>query len=77
MKNAVRDMVERMTGGNAKVSEICASAVANLEEGDVCRRLDEEELRLLSEVPEVVRVVDGLTPVKDVTAPFVVSGDLL
>jgi len=77
MKNAVRDMVERMTGGNAKVAEICASTVANLEEGDVCRRLDEEEMRLLSEVPEVVRVVDGRTPVEDVTAPFVVSGDLL
>ena len=77
MKNAVRDMVERMTGGNAKVAEICASTVANLEEGDVCRRLDEEEFRLLSEVPEVVRVVDGQTPVEDVTAPFVVSGDLL
>ena len=77
MKNAVRDMLERMTGGNAKVAEICASTVANLEEGDVCRRLDEEEMRLLSEVPEVVRVVDGRTPVEDVTAPFVVSGDLL
>jgi exodeoxyribonuclease V alpha subunit len=77
MKNAVRDMVERMTGGNAKVAEICASTVANLEEGDVCRRLDEEEMRLLSEVPEVVRVVDGRTPVEDVTAPFVVSCDLL
>ncbi len=77
MKNAVRDMVERMTGGNAKVAEICASTVANLEEGDVCRRLDEEEIRLLSKVPEVVRVVDGQTPVEDVTAPFVVSGDLL
>ena len=77
MKNAVRDMVERMTGGNAKVADICASTVANLEEGDVCRRLDEEEMRLLSEVPEVVRVVDRRTPVEDVTAPFVVSGDLL
>ena len=77
MKNAVRDMVERMTGGNAKVAEICASTVANLEEGDVCRRLDEEEMRLLSEVPEVVRVDDGRTPLEDVTAPFVVSGDLL
>ena len=77
MKNAVRDMVERITGGNAKVAEICASTVANLEEGDVCRRLDEEEFRLLSEVPEVVRVDDGRTPLEDVTAPFVVSGDLL
>ena len=27
MKNAVRDMVERMTGGNAKVAEICVSTV--------------------------------------------------
>ena len=77
MKNAVRDMVERMTGGNVKVAEICASTVANLEEGDVCRRLDEGERRLLSEAPEVVCVVDGRTPVEDVAAPFVVSGDLL
>ena len=77
MKNAVCDMVERMTGGNAKVAEICASTVANLEEGDVCRRLDEEERRLLSEVPDVVCVVAERTPVEDVTAPFVVSGDLL
>ena len=77
MKDAVRDMVERMTGGNAEVAEICASTVANLEEGDVCRRLDERELRLLSEVPEVVRVVDGRTSVKDLSTPFVVSDNLL
>lgn len=77
MKNAVRDMVARMTGGNAKVAEICASAVASLDEGDVCRRLDEGEIRLLSEVPEVVHVVDGDTTVDDVMEPFVVSGNLL
>ena len=76
MKNAVRDMVERMTG-NAKIAEICASTVANVEDGDVCRRLSEEEIRLLAEAPDVVRAVDLRTPVEDVTAPFVVSGDLL
>ena len=77
MKNAVRDMVARMTGGNAQVAEICASAVAGLEEGDVCRRLDEGELHLLSEAPEVVRVVDGNAHAEDVTEPFVARGDLL
>ncbi len=76
MKDAVRDMVERMTG-NAKIAEICASTVANVEEGDVCRRLGEEELRLLAEAPDVIRAVDWQTPVGDVTAPFVVCGDLL
>jgi exodeoxyribonuclease V alpha subunit len=70
-------MVERMTGGNAKVAEICASAVADLEEGDVCRRLDKEERRLLSDVPGVVHVVAGPTRVEDVAEPFVLSGDLL
>ena len=76
MKNAVRDMVERMTG-NAKAAEICASTVARLEEGDVCRRLSEEEMRILSEVPEAVSKVDGQTPVEDVMTPFVVSRGLL
>ena len=38
MKDAVRNMVERMTGGNATVAAICASTVADVEEGDVCRR---------------------------------------
>ena len=77
MKDAVLDMVERMTGGNAKVAELCASAVASLEDGDVCRRLDEDEVQALSNVPEVVCRVDGRTPAKDVTTPFVLSGDLL
>ena len=77
MKNAVQNMVERMTGGNTKVAEICAATVANVEEGDVCRRLDEEERRLLSEVPEVVSIVDCRLPAPDVSTPFVVCGDML
>ena len=77
MKDAVLDMVERMTGGKAKVAELCASAVASLEDGDVCRRLDEDEVKALSDVPEVVCRVDGRTPANDVTTPFVLSGDLL
>ena len=48
MKNAVRDFVKRMSGGNEAVAEICASTVANVEEGDVCRRLNEDEIKLLS-----------------------------
>ena len=47
MKNAVRDMVERMSGGNARAAEICASAIAGIEEGDVCRRLCEGEAPIL------------------------------
>ena len=77
MKDAVRNMVERMTGGNATVAAICASTVADVEEGDVCRRLGEEEIRLLSEAPEVVCMVDGRTPAGDVSTPFVACGDLL
>ena len=77
MKNAVRDMVERMTGGNAKVAEICASTVADVEDGDVCRRLDDDEIRLLSEVPEVVRFVDGQVSADSVATPFVACGGLL
>lgn len=77
MKNAVRDMVERMTGGNTKVAEICASAFADLEDGDVCRRLGEDELRILSEVSNVVHAAGDDTPAEDVMAPFVVSGNLL
>lgn len=76
MKNAVRDMVARMSG-NERVAEICARTVAGLEEGDVCRRLGEEELRLLAEAPDVVSMVDGQTPVADVATPFVACGDLL
>ena len=77
MKNAVRDMVERMTGGNAKVAEICASTVADVEDGDVCRLLDDDEIRLLSEAPEVVCFVDGQASADGVATPFVACGGLL
>ena len=77
MKNAVLDMVARMTGGNTKIAEICASTIADLDEGDVCRRLGKDEIQVLSEAPEVVRMVDGRTPVRDVATPFVLCGDLL
>ena len=77
MENAVFGIVKRMTGGNAEVAEICASAVANLEGGDVCRRLDEGELLLLSKEPEVVHIDDGEKLAEDVVKPFVVRGNLL
>ena len=77
MENAVCDIVKRMTGGNVEVAKICASVVANLEDGDVCRRLNEGELLLLSKVPEVVHLDDGETLAKDVMKPFVVSDNLL
>ena len=77
MRNAVHDFVKRMSGGNEAVAELCASTVGDIEEGDVCRRLDEDEIKLLSEAPEVVRKVDRQTPVGDVNTPFVMCEGLL
>ena len=48
MEDAVKDLVLRMTGGNAAVAGICSSTVAGVEEGSVCRRVDEEEAKLFT-----------------------------
>ena len=77
MKNAAYDFVKRMSGGNDDVAKLCASAIGDIEEGDVCHRLNEDEIELLSEAPEVVRQVDGRAPVGDVNTPFVMCEDLL
>ena len=53
MKNAVKDLVLRMTGGNEAVAEICAATVADVEDGDVCRRVSEEEAKALAAEPSV------------------------
>ena len=77
MKDAVKDLVLRMTGGNAAVAEICSSTVAGVEEGSVCRRVDEEEAKLLSAEPSVACFVDAPSGAECAETPFVVCGDLL
>ena len=77
MKSAVSDLVLRMTGGNAAVAEICAMAVAGVEEGDVCRRVSEDELKSLAAEPSVAQIVGAGAEGADGETPFVVCGDLL
>lgn len=77
MNKAVKDLVLRMTGGNAAVAEICESAVACVEKGDVCMRLDEGEKEALSAEPSVACFVDGFSGEDSGERPFVVCGDLL
>ena len=59
MKNAVKDLVLRMTGGNAAVAEICAAVVSDVEEGNVCCRVGAEELKTLAAEPSVACFVDA------------------
>jgi len=75
MKDAVSDFVFRMTGGNKAVAELCAEAVACLEEGDVCLPLDEERSALLASVPGVAFFAAADTPPGAVRTPFVVGPD--
>lgn len=77
MKEAIRDLVLRMTGGNAMVADICASTVADVEEGDVCQRLNAEKVKVLAAEPSVVQFVDINAEVECGETPFVVCGDLL
>lgn len=77
MNKAVKDLVLRMTGGNAAVAGICESAVACVEKGDVCMRLDEGEKEALSAEPSVACFVDGFSGEDSGERPFVVCGDLL
>ena len=77
MKNAVKDLVLRMTCGNAAVAEICASTVADVEEGDVCRRVSAEEVKQLAAEPSVACFVDASSGTDCAETPFVVCGDLL
>ena len=77
MKNAVKDLVLRMTGGNAAVAEICASTVSDVEEGNVCCRVSEGDLKSLAAEPCVACFVDASSDAPCAETPFVVSGDLL
>ena len=77
MKDAVKDLVLRMTGGNAAVAEICASAVAGVEEGDVCYRVNDGQLKALAAEPSAACFVDAAIGTDCAETPFVVCGDLL
>ena len=77
MKDAVKDLVLRMTGGNAEVAEICAMTVADVEEGNVCCRVSEANVKALAAEPSVARFVDAASGADCAETPFVVCGDLL
>ena len=80
MKDTVFDFIFRMIGGDDKavdVAELCAATVGALEEGDVCREIDEEQRELLKGFPDVVSFVEEGTSPDTVRTPFVVAEDLL
>lgn len=76
MKDTVRDFVFRMCG-DAGVAGICASAVGELDGGDVCVRLRPGEAEALRRSPCVATFAEKGTAVASVATPFVVVGDLL
>ena len=77
MRDAVRDLVLRMTGGRADLAGLCAEVTADIAEGSVCRPVSKDEAALLSEVRSIVAVVERDTPPDEVSAPFVLCGNLL
>ena len=77
MKDAVKDLVLRMTGGNATVAEICASTVTDVEEGNVCCRVSEANVKALAAEPAVASFADASSGADCSETPFVVCGDLL
>ena len=77
MKDAVKDLVLRMTGGNATVAEICATTVADVADGNVCCRVSEADVKALAAEPAVASFADASSDVACAETPFVVCGDLL
>ncbi len=78
MKDTVFDFISRMTGGgNKAVAELCAETVGALEDGDVCREIDDEQRKLLEGFPDVASFVEDGTPPDTVRTPFVVADGLL
>ena len=80
MKEAVYDFIRRMAGGNdhaEDVATLCAETVGSLEEGDVCLSLDDGQLRLLRDVPDIAFFAREDTPPDTVRTPFVVACGLL
>lgn len=77
MKKAVGDIVYRMSG-DGELAKICTQVISDLEEGNVCRRIEsEDDLSVLERVPQVVTQVDGDSDAETVKTPFVLVGDLL
>lgn len=77
MKDAVKDLVLRMTGGNATVAEICATTVADVADGNVCCRVSEADVKALAAEPAVASFADASSDAACAETPFVVYGDLL
>ena len=77
MKDTVFDFIFRMTDGNKAVAELCAASIGGIGEGDVCLPLDEEQLRILKNVPPVAFFAAEDTSPASVRTPFVIAGGLL
>lgn len=75
MKDSVYELVMRVTGGNQRAASICAAAVENIEDGDICRQLEAGEAEVLAGVPALVAFAEAGSPVAE--RPFVVQGGLL
>lgn len=77
MKQMVKDLVLRMSGGNEDVARLCAETVDAAEEGSVCRRVSAEEASLLLSAKEIVTLVGDTSDPNEVNTPFVVMNGLL
>lgn len=77
MKNLVYDLVLRMSGGREDVAALCSQTMEDVEAGSVCRRVTEDESKILLSAPDIVSsVADGTDP-NVVRTPFVLSNNLL
>ena len=88
MRDAIYDLVKRISGGNEKLAGICVRAIQargdederdedESDSGDVCCRVTPEEIAILDSAPQIVAAVDADSDPDKVDVPFVRCGNLL
>lgn len=77
MKNAIFELVNRITNGNERVARLCSQTVGDLDEGHVCHNVSNEErdelLRLGSLVKDMTQGQDSDTE----SSMFILQNNLL
>lgn len=87
MRDAIFDLVKRVSCGNEKLAKICARTAPDYDggehddggtdSGDVCCVVTPEEIAVLDSAPRIVAAVDKDSDPDTVDAPFVRCGNLL
>lgn len=77
MKNAVFELINRITNGNEGVARLCSETVGDLDEGHVCRRVSKEERKELSSLDKLVKDLSNNQADDTQGSIFILNGDLL